>query len=291
MKIAFALVVLTVLAVGGESTTPTPPPGPTTPQPPGPSTPPAPTVNPQRQPPQLPVNPLRPPNQEFVSALDRIRMQPRAGEVSNGMFSSPLADVFTDSAETKMKVSSVMAEYERALVEQAKKWEKELSDLRAQYDAKIVAELPEARRDAVNKFLSMSREKWSESNARDAATRTEFLERMRKAATAAGPIRGTGPGTPSNAGSEWLAEERTKNANLEDQAVQKMRELLAPDEAARFDRRVRVRPAPRPPMPGIGQRPAGPVIPPTPPAQGATTPPAPVQPAVPPPQPPGNKPE
>src|SRR5262245_28420463 len=105
MKTACVLTLLTLAACAGELTNPPPPPGPPPPTPPAPTvtTPPAPGVNigpPIPNPPRIaqpPINPVRPPNQEYSTALERLRTQPRAGELSNGNFSSPLVDVFTDS--------------------------------------------------------------------------------------------------------------------------------------------------------------------------------------------------
>lgn len=223
-----------------------------------------------------PVSPTRPPNQDFVASLERMRNQPRAGEFSNGNFASPLVDIFSDSPDARAKVSALQTEYEKALVERASRWEGELRELRAQYDARIVAQLPEDRREQASKFADNSRQKWTECNLRDSATRADFLERLRKnprTPTQAPRQPGTNPaavpnipGQPNSEASEWLTGERSKAAKQDELFLKSLRELLTSEEASKFDRHIHARspgPAPvRPPTaPATASQPAVPSVP------------------------------
>ena len=99
----------------------------------------------------------KPLNPEWLAQLERLRNQPRSGEVSTGTLQAGIADIFSDSSDLRAKAEALAVEYEKALNERAAKWENELKDLRAQYDAKTIAELPEAKRAEAQKFLDAAR--------------------------------------------------------------------------------------------------------------------------------------
>ena len=235
---------------------PTPPPvvtaSPITPQP---TTPPQlPVTQTITRPAQPPLNMPRPQNQEWAALLERLRIQPRAGEINNGTVNATLADIFSDSAEAKTKSSAIAAEYEKILLEKSSNWERDILELRARYETKMLAELPEARREAAQKLLDMSRTKWAEAATRDAAARAEFLERMRNGvrppvpgvkAVATNPQLPNAPGTPAIPpgvdASNWMRGERMKAIKQDEESVKAMRELLAADEVARLDHFTRGR--------------------------------------------------
>ena len=194
------------------------------------------------------MNIPHPQNQEWLALLDRLRIQPRAGEINNGTVNATLADIFSDSAEAKTKSSAIAADYEKALFGKSGNWERDILELRSRYETKMLAELPEARREAAQKLLDMSRTKWAEAAARDAAARAEFLERMRNGvrppipgvkSVATNPQLPNAPGTPAIPpgvdASNWMRGERMKAMKQDEESVKAMRELLAADEATRFD--------------------------------------------------------
>ncbi len=200
------------------------------------------------------MNMPRPQNQEWIAILERLRIQPRAGEINNGTVNASLADIFSDSAEAKTKSSAIAADYEKALLEKAAKWESDIRDLRAQYETKMLAEFPEAKRETAQKFLDMSRTKWSESATRDAKSRAEFLGRMRNGTLPQLPglkpvatnqqqpnAHATPVGQPGADASTWMREERMKAIKQDEEGVKALRELLATDEAARLDHFTRGR--------------------------------------------------
>ena len=257
-------------------------------------------------PPQLPVaqstprpalpsmNVPRPPNQEWVALLERLRIQPRAGEINNGTVNATLADIFSDSADAKAKMTAVSSEYEKALLDRASKWESDIKELRSQYETKMLAELPEARREAAQKLLDMSRTKWAEAATRDATARAEFLERMRNGVrppipgvktVATNPQLPNAPGTPPTPpgadASNWMRGERMKAMKQDEESVKAMRDLLAADEATRFDHfnrgRTSMPPATKPvglPLTPSATSVASPLVPPVvvPPAPPAISP-------------------
>jgi hypothetical protein len=225
------------------------------------------------------------PGQEWSALLERLRLQPRAGEINNGPLNARLADIFTDSGEVRSQATALQAEYEKELLERGAKWDSELKDLRAQYEEKIVSRLPEPKREAAKKFLEASRAKWTEAAERDAKMRSEFMDRMRTAArlSAATRLSGTQPATgvqqanPSADASAWMKDARTKATQQDSENVLALRSLLEKDDVERFDRYNRFR-APTPvgvnvPQPGL------PVRPPQPPSVAPVAPPANPQPA------------
>ncbi len=199
-----------------------------------------------------PVNSLKPPSPEWVTLLERLRIQPRAGEINNGTLNASLVEVFGDSPDAKMKSSALSADYEKALLEKAAKWEGELKELRAQYETKMIAELPEAKRATAQKLLDASRAKWTEASSRDAKTRTEFMERMRNGPRVPAPglkpavANGQPPALPGQPGTDataWMREQRMNAMKQDEQSINEMRGLLSPEDAARFDAHNRSRPA------------------------------------------------
>src|SRR6185295_45347 len=142
---------------------------------------PTPIVSTTSNPTQLPSTPsiaqgnaARPTNPEWAAGLERLRIQPRAGEVVNGTVSAYITDVISGKPDVREKTMAIAREYDRVLLEKAVKWEAELRELRAQYDAKIIAELPEPRREQTQKFLDLSRAGWTEATSRDFKIRFEF---------------------------------------------------------------------------------------------------------------------
>jgi hypothetical protein len=223
----------------------------------------------------LPPNLPKPPNPEWIALLDRLRVQPRSGEVNNGTLFASLTDLFSESTDVRAKSTALSAEYEKALLEKAVKWESDVKELRTQYEAKMIAELPEAKRLEAQKFLDASRAVWSESNARDAKTRAAFLERMRagahpqpvgKAVTGQAPVSSAAAQSGAEANT-WMRDERMKAMKQDEESVRALRSLVGPEDVARFDRYNRARPAPKP---GLAGAPVVPVPPASPaPAPGA----------------------
>jgi len=218
------------------------------------------------------INLPKPPNQEWIAQLDRLRIQPRPGEVNNGTVQANITDIFSDNPDLRAKAAALSAEYEKALLEKSAKWESELKEFRAQYESQLMAELPEAKRADAQKFLDASRLAWTEASARDAKMRSAFLERMRSGAR----IQPSAPGTTAQSANDpnvWMREERMKAMKQDDESVKSLRALLGAEEVARFDRYNRARPMPytgpatrsanAPPLGGVPRSPLAPVAPST----------------------------
>lgn len=234
----------------------------------------------------------KPAGQDWAALLERLRLQPRAGDLNNGALMARLSDIFCDSGESKFKAIALQTEYDRALLERGMKWENELKELRAQFEERIIQECPEAKRESAKKLLDASRAKWAEAGEREAKIRAEFMDRMRMGVQAAsatkpspgnsnaapGPIR---PVNPTSEASNWMKDERAKSAALDAETVQALRALLSKEDAEKLDHNNRMRPAMLPPH--VVQNPASATaIPPRPPAEAPTAKPViPVVPVVP----------
>jgi len=200
-----------------------------------------------------PITLPKPPNPEWIALLDRLKIQPRPGELAIGSFNASLTDVFAPEPDARTPAAKLLSDYQKDLLEKAQRFENELKALRAEYDAKIVATLPEARRESAQNFLELGRARSADAAVRDAKIRAGFLEKLRqgaapqpsnsKLAIAAQPGVASGPTQPGAEASAWMREERVKAARQDDETAAALRETLNPEEAARFDRFNRFRPA------------------------------------------------
>src|SRR5262245_31811228 len=68
----------------------------------------------------------RPTRQEWMALLERLRMQPRPGEISNGQMTTTLTNIFGEDPAATAKSNTLGAEYDKALMEKAAKWESDL---------------------------------------------------------------------------------------------------------------------------------------------------------------------
>lgn len=208
----------------------------------------------------------------WARLLERIRLQPRADELRNGPLAAHVSELFPSpevGPETAGKVK-IIADYDKALLAMAARWETELCVLRAECDAKLIAALPEESRERAQAVLTLSRQKWQESMDRDMKLRSEYFERMRSAPRpASAPATPAGaPALAAQAAAGWMREERAKISQQDLQTAKDLRALLKPEEAERLDRAGRARLAGNsalgaavPAMPKAGLR-GGPAQPP-----------------------------
>jgi len=192
--------------------------------------------------------------------------------LTNGSFVARITDIFSDAGETRLKTSAIQTEYDKALVDKLSKLEGELKELRAQFEDRIIQELPEAKRETAKKLLETSRTKWAEAGERDSKMRGDFLEHMRAAAQAANANRAKGVPSPTqpkpngvpDEAQTWLRDERAKATIQDSETILGLRALLPPEDATRFDRYNRSRVAnlqstpARPPRPPSESTPAQP---------------------------------
>ena len=181
--------------------------------------------------PAHPVIPVREQNREWVAALTRLRQEPRPGEIEHGSVYIEVARLYALDAEQKSKVEDELKAYDAAVLQKAALWEKELDATRAEYEAKLLTHVPEARREAAAKVLAFSHAHWLSSEDRDVQLTHELAEKMAKLKGLTGEeLKDARAAIPA-----WLRA-RKQEFTAEARAIlDQLHALLTPDETARLD--------------------------------------------------------
>jgi hypothetical protein len=179
---------------------------------------------------------------EWIGALDRLRAQPRAGEIQNAGVTAYLTDIADVSDEQKAAIQKLLAEYDAAALSQAAKWEESLKALRAQHEAKMLEVLPAERREALGAALKLSHESWVSGCDLRAGLQRGSIERAKKMQQAAAPTDDASRVAHEKWLKEqrlllqkWLKEQSAAAAQKDQEVLAKIRGLLLPDEIRRLE--------------------------------------------------------
>jgi hypothetical protein len=192
------------------------------------------------------------PGDTWIAAIERLRTFPKPGEVANAGVKAGVTDIVKVSEGEAANVDKIVTEYDSAALQLSAKWEQDLKTLRTEYEAKIIAALPEARRDTAKKLLELSHAKWVTPTERDVKFKKEFIEREKAFKL---ETKNKSPEEAAEARDEikaWIREERAKMAKEDEDTVNALKALLTPEEAAnleRFNRHRVVQPPPTAPAP------------------------------------------
>jgi hypothetical protein len=175
------------------------------------------------------------PNQAWLAALERVRALPGPGQIVVADTRVDLAALHEPAPETAAKLKALGETYQAELLKLAAKWEQDARSLRAEYEAKMIEALPEARREAARAALKLSQERWTTPLDREAAFQREFTERVvglraRKLQLSAEQYE-----EESAKIQTWVKQERARIRKQDEELRTQLRGLLAPEEAARFD--------------------------------------------------------
>lgn len=196
-----------------------------------------------------PISPLVPEERstEWLVAIEKLRTLPRPGDLQNASVLANIADVIDTTPEQKAAIVAAMKAYDAAMVQKATQWEAEMKAARAETEAKIVALLPEARRDAAKKALEYSHAQWVTPYDFEARLRADFLKKKEKADDV---------NTPKDELDAyrkefltWLQTQRQKSREKNADVAKNVKALFDPKEAERlgdFDKNKEVPPAPAP---------------------------------------------
>ncbi|HYF48566.1 MAG TPA: hypothetical protein VEJ63_04135 [Planctomycetota bacterium] len=182
---------------------------------------------------------------EWLGQIDQLRSHPRAGDIHNGPLTANVADVFEMDEETRKKVQDVMKEYDQAVLDQARRWNKEVETLRADFERKLVEAMPEPKRETTRKVLDFSHRNWSSSFQREEQFKKEYKE---KSTAVEKELAGLGEDQQDKRKemrqkmSAWVAERRKTLSDPDREAIKQLREMLSPEEVARLDKFDRSRP-------------------------------------------------
>lgn len=174
---------------------------------------------------------------EWLIAIEKLRSMPRPGDIQNTNVLANITDVIETTPEQKATVLAVMKAYDAAMVQKAAQWETDMKAARAEYEAKVIAALPEAKRDVAKKVLDLSHEQWVTPLEYEAKIRSDFLKKKEKA-----EAKGT---TPEELDAyrkdfmSWLQTQRQKLRERNMTVSKSIKALLDPKEVERlndFDR-------------------------------------------------------
>ena len=114
---------------------------------------------------------------EWLMAIERLRQYPRAGDIQNAGVLANIGDIVETTPEQQAAIAAQLKAYDAALLEKTKQWESELAVLRAEHETKLVASLPEARRDAAKKALDYSHAQWTTPFDFEVRLKSDFLKK------------------------------------------------------------------------------------------------------------------
>lgn len=184
---------------------------------------------------------------EWLRATERLRQLPRPGEIRSAGVLVNIGDLIETTPVEKAAIVEATKAYDTALAKKAEQWENEMKTLRAEHQAKVIAAIPEARRDAAKKLLEYSQAQWTLPFEFEARMRTRIAEKFDQA------------NAPSVAAEEankirrevrdWIKDQRQKEVTRNAEVMKTMKSMLEPTEAERLDKFDKNRVVPQPPKP------------------------------------------
>lgn len=163
---------------------------------------------------------------EWLMAIERLRQFPRAGDIQNAGVLANIGDIVETTPEQQASIAAQLKAYDAALLEKTKQWESELATLRVEHEAKLVASLPEARRDAAKKALDYSHAQWTTPFDFEVRLRSDFLQKKSAA-------------TEADASHKefvtFIKTQRVKAQEHDAETLKTLKSLLDPKEAERLN--------------------------------------------------------
>jgi hypothetical protein len=185
----------------------------------------------------------------MLTAIERLRLTPKAGEIMNSGITAGVADVFDVPEAARGNVDKLVAAYDAEQLKLAEKWESELKALRADYEAKIIAEIPEPRRDTAKKLLDLSHEKALMPIDLEQQFTRELIARSNETHERTKNLSPDQQAEGRALLNQWVREQRNKIATEMANAVDSLREILTPEEVQRLEKFNRHRPVNQQPQP------------------------------------------
>lgn len=171
---------------------------------------------------------------DWLRATERLRWLPRPGEIHNAGVLANIGDLVETTSAEKAAIVDALKAYDAALAKKAEQWENDMKALRAEHQAKVVAALPEARREAAKKALEYSQAQWTLPLDFDAKIRTGIVEKFDQA-----KVPGISPDEASKVRREvrdWIKVERQKEAERNTEVIKNLKAMFDPAEVERLDK-------------------------------------------------------
>lgn len=182
---------------------------------------------------------------EWLIALEKLRILPRPGDIQNAGILANIGDVVETTREQKTAIAAAMKAYDAALVQKTAQWEADMKALRADYEAKVLAVLPEARREAAKKALAYSHEQWVTPFEFEAKLRAEYVDKR-----LATENKDTPPEEIDAHKKElqtWIKTQRQKANERNIEVAKNLKAMLDPKEAERLSEFDKNKEVPMPP--------------------------------------------
>jgi hypothetical protein len=188
-----------------------------------------------------PAAPAADTNDAWLAAIERIRAMPFPGEFKNAGLEADLEDVFELNDAAKLEVVKIQNAYSAELLQRAAKWAEEEKALRAEYEAKALQAVPEARREAAKKALEFSHNNWTPTLERDGNFKKEFASRVAELRENRAKLSVDELNEAREKMHAWVRETRDKLALKDEDTIKNLKALLAADEAERLQKLVKLR--------------------------------------------------
>lgn len=188
---------------------------------------------------------------DWLWAIERLRVMPRPGEIrtSEGL-AAGVTDIYDLQPTETAQVEKVLADYDAALLQKAAKWETEMKELRAEYEAKVIAALPQAKQAEAKKVLDFSHSKWVTPSEREGKFRNEFAAKAKAFHEATKDKSLDEKAEGQEAISTWVKTERRKMTKEETDLIDAIKALLTPDATQKLEKFNRFNQVPQePPQP------------------------------------------
>ncbi len=182
---------------------------------------------------------------EWLLAIEKLRTLPRPGDIQNAGILASIGDVIETTPDQKAAIKTAMKAFDAAMVQKAAQWESDMKAARAEFETKIVAALPEARRDAAKKALEYSHVQWVAPFDFEVRLRAEFIQKKEKSEDKTIPQEELDAYRKEF--STWLKTQRLKAQEHNAEVTKNIKALLDPKEAERlndFDKNKEVPPPP-----------------------------------------------
>ncbi|HYG77753.1 MAG TPA: hypothetical protein VEK08_22295 [Planctomycetota bacterium] len=185
---------------------------------------------------------------EWLAIIERIRTLPRPGEIRNIGLTTDVTAVYDLSAEQKAEIEKQVRAYEAELLKLAAKWHQEQIALRSTYEAKVIATLPDAKKENARKVLDFSHTNWITPLDRDEAFKKEFSKRVADLRENRAKLSVDELNAAREEMQAWVKTQRDARIEKDQNVIKQLEAMLTPEEAERLKQFVRFRSEPEPPQ-------------------------------------------
>lgn len=194
---------------------------------------------------------------EWLWAIERLRALPKPGEIrtTEGL-NAGVTDIYDVQKAELTQIEKALSDYDAALLQKAAKWETEMKELRAEYEAKIVAALPQAKQAEAKKVLDFTHSKWATPSEREGKFKAQFAARAKAYHEATKDKSLDEKAEAQEIVSAWVKAERLKMTKEDFDQIDAIKALTTPDIAQRLEKfnRMKLEPdATPPPEPKLPQ--------------------------------------